>query len=364
MRALTAPLELVALALRYSLAGIVAHPWRTRAWVVGMVAIALVFAFGSTLERLPVTSVQLGYRGTAMEAEYNPRLLKPEIEANRLLPALSAVPDAGIPSSRAYKNIKVLQTADANQFLRQMGAFANWINPAAGCAYCHSLNNMASDSLYTKTVTRRMIQMTREINTNWKAHVGGVGVTCYTCHRGNSIPQNVWFTEPPPGAGHGLAETGTGQGSPDKASGLTTLASDPFTPFLLNAMPIRVTGVSDLNIGNNASTKQAEWTYGLMMHFATSLGVACTYCHNTNNFASWDQGTPNRVPAWYGIRMVRDLNRNYMLPLTNVFPAGRKGPMGDVAKINCATCHQGAYKPFYGASDLAAYPLLAQRNTP
>jgi photosynthetic reaction center cytochrome c subunit len=35
--------------------------------------------------------------------------------------------------------------------------------------------------------------------------------------------------------------------------------------------------------------------------------------------------------------------------LTEVFPAHRKGPLGDVAKLNCATCHQGAYKPLNGA---------------
>ena len=56
--------------------------------------------------------------------------------------------------------------------------------------------------------------------------------------------------------------------------------------------------------------------------------------------------------------MVRDLNNSFMVPLTGVFPVGRLGPTGDVAKINCATCHQGAYKPFYGASEVQSYPEL------
>jgi mono/diheme cytochrome c family protein len=34
--------------------------------------------------------------------------------------------------------------------------------------------------------------------------------------------------------------------------------------------------------------------------------------------------------------------------------------MGDVAKVNCATCHQGAYKPLYGASMLKC--LLRQHR--
>ena len=34
------------------------------------------------------------------------------------------------------------------------------------------------------------------------------------------------------------------------------------------------------------------------------------------------------------------------------------GPTGDVAKVNCATCHQGAYKPLYGAPMAKDYPEL------
>jgi photosynthetic reaction center cytochrome c subunit len=40
------------------------------------------------------------------------------------------------------------------------------------------------------------------------------------------------------------------------------------------------------------------------------------------------------------------------------FPATRKGSAGDVANINCASCHQGAFKPFYGQSMLKDYPAL------
>ena len=64
------------------------------------------------------------------------------------------------------------------------------------------------------------------------------------------------------------------------------------------------------------------------------------------------QQPPQRATAWHGIRMARDLNNDYMVPLTATFPANRLGPTGDVAKVNCATCHQGAYKPLYGVSML------------
>ena len=54
--------------------------------------------------------------------------------------------------------------------------------------------------------------------------------------------------------------------------------------------------------------------------------------------------------------MAREINNEYMVPLTGVFPPNRLGPTGDVAKSNCATCHQGAYKPLYGAAMAKHYP--------
>jgi len=97
---------------------------------------------------------------------------------------------------------------------------------------------------------------------------------------------------------------------------------------------------------------------------ANSLGVNCTYCHNSRAWADWDQSTPQRTVAWYGIRMARGLNNQYLVPLTEVFPTNRKGPLGDVAKINCQTCHQGVYKPYFGESMAKAYPELQGVKAP
>jgi len=95
-----------------------------------------------------------------------------------------------------------------------------------------------------------------------------------------------------------------------------------------------------------------------------SLGVNCTYCHNSRSFASWDGSTPQRAIAWHGIRMVRDLNRAYLDPLQSTFPKARLGPLGDAPKVGCATCHQGVYKPLYGVSMLKDYPSLAAPAAP
>jgi photosynthetic reaction center cytochrome c subunit len=127
---------------------------------------------------------------------------------------------------------------------------------------------------------------------------------------------------------------------------------------LLGDQNIRVGGTTALPAGNTQSIKQAEWTYGLMTHMSKSLGVNCTYCHNTNSFVSWKGNPPQRATAWYGIRMARDLNVTYMNSLSDTFPEHRKGELGDVAKVNCATCHQGVFKPLGGAKMAKDFPEL------
>ena len=42
------------------------------------------------------------------------------------------------------------------------------------------------------------------------------------------------------------------------------------------------------------------------------------------------------------------------------FTDTRKGPLGDPLKVSCKTCHQGAYRPLYGAQMLKDYPSLAK----
>ena len=153
-----------------------------------------------------------------------------------------------------------------------------------------------------------------------------------------------------------------GQNIATKEAGLSSLPFDPFTPYLKDAAEIRVNGNEAMaGVGkhaNRASLKQTEHTYSLMVHMSESLGVNCTYCHNTRNFQSWEESRPQRVTAWHGIRMARDLNNDYMTPLTKTFPTERLGSKGDVAKVNCTTCHQGAYKPLYGAPMAKSFPEL------
>jgi photosynthetic reaction center cytochrome c subunit len=318
-------------------------------------------------ERPPVTSTQQGYRGTGMAQIDNPRILAEQKAALGDLPVLPPPgPSEGPKAKDVYQNVKVLGELSVGEFTRHMLAMTQWVSPAEGCNYCHNPANLADDSKYTKVVARRMIEMTRHVNADWGKHVGATGVTCYTCHRGNAIPAQLSFAAATPknnrvGSGMGFD---AGQNKADPSIALASLPYDPFSIYLAGGKAgseeIRVQGVQALpQDDHRTSIKQAEFTYSLMNHISKSLGVNCTFCHNTHSFQSWD-GPQQRVTAWHGLRMARDLNSDYLEPLTKTFPAGRLGPMGDVAKVNCATCHQGVNKPLGGLAMAKDYAGLTK----
>ena len=329
---------------------------------VFLLTVAMLFTAGWTMP--PVHSTQNGFRGTGMDQLANPaveRLLK---VANALPDVLDKASPDGKKASEVYKNVKVLTDLSEDQFNRLMISISLWVapqdGPNAGCAYCHNVDNMADDGLYTKVVARRMLEMTRHINTDWKAHVGTTGVTCYTCHRGAPVPAFVWFQNPGGPHASGFAATNDGMGHPNKVNGATALPIDPLTATLEGKAPIRVVATEALpRTGVGASIMTTEQTYSLMIHMSESLGVNCTFCHNSRAFSQWAESTPQRVTAWHGIRMARELNVSYLDPLKPVFPANRLGPTGDNPKVSCATCHQGVNKPLLGARLAKDYPELA-----
>ena len=190
-------------------------------------------------ERPPIDGIQRGFRGSGLVQLYNPRFLAQK-EAENVIPvSLPRLPAAGAKAGVVYKNVQVLKDVSVGNFTRLMASMSNWVAPQVGCAYCHDVNNMASDALYTKVVARRMIQMVQHINSDWKSHVAETGVVCYTCHRGNPVPQNIWFADPGPEGTPGYTPA-VGKNHPATVAGITALPLDPFTPFLLGDQNIRV----------------------------------------------------------------------------------------------------------------------------
>jgi photosynthetic reaction center cytochrome c subunit len=313
----------------------------------------------------PVTSAQTGYRGTGMDQVYDRETLAKLAVANAL-PADSIPMPPADPSEpkikdlkETYTNVQLLGDLTEGQFLSYMANITAWVAPKDlenPCSYCHNVENMADDSLYTKKVSRRMMQMTSTINQDWQTHVGKTGVVCYTCHRGNPVPANIWFKD------NGPAKVPTtwvgyrnGQNVDGKYVGHTSLPTDALSEFLSGDREIRVHTLTALPSGNSKKIMDAEWTYGLMIHMSEALGVNCTFCHNSRAFNAWDESPPQRVTAWHGIRMVREVNKTYLEPLLALWPANRLGPAGDAPKVGCTTCHNGVNKPLNGQSMLEFY---------
>jgi len=142
-------------------------------------------------ERPPVDMVQRGFRGTGMAQVYNPRTVDAQLAMHQAPEAIPPAEPGGPAGSTVYQNVQVLGDLSVAEFTRTMVAMTAWVAPNEGCAYCHAGANFASDEKYAKVVARRMLQMTKHLNTDWKDHVAETGVTCYTCHRGQPVPTKI-----------------------------------------------------------------------------------------------------------------------------------------------------------------------------
>ena len=336
---------------------------------------AIVALFGVVIATL-LTIAMLVHRGVGASSDPgNPgRVPRPGLEsahhacgqsklaAAQVLPAaIEQGPPDGPKATEVYQNVQVLKDLSVVQFNTLMAAIATWVAPDQGCNYCHNPDNLADDGKYTKKVARRMIQMVQHVNTDFKAHVANTGVVCWTCHRGNPVPQYTWTNGddyPPVG---GFATNNRGMGHPSWANGSTALLQNPY-PLLDSKAPIvnvRIQATKALPLNSNgASYQDAENTYSLMIAMSRGLGVNCVFCHNSRAFFSWEESLPQRVTAWHGMQMVRDVNLAYLEPLKDVLPANRLGKLGDAPKANCMTCHQGVNKPLLGVSLAKDWPVL------
>jgi photosynthetic reaction center cytochrome c subunit len=310
-------------------------------------------------------TVQLGFRGVAMEHVANPRTVADSMNSIAArIPTLAGEAPANMEPAPpgTWENVQVLGHLSELEFNRLMQAMTTWVAQGSGqgCAYCHTIDsdgevNFVSDDLYTKVVSRAMIRMTQDLNTNYTSHVGDRGVNCWTCHMGQALPNNYWF------------ETA---GAPGPISPYFVSPTDrQLERYYLDDEAVRVISSDAALSGdseNVASIQSTEHAYWIMMQMSQDLGVNCTYCHNSGRFAEWEESTPQRVTALRGVRMVRHLNSDYMLPLYPVWPEARLGPLGDGPKMQCGTCHNGAWQPQYGspAGYGSGWPGLARPGVP
>ncbi len=295
----------------------------------------------------PVETSQLGFRGVGMEHVANPSTLQDSMESVAArIPQLAGSPDTDMVPAPAgtWENVQYLGHLSEAEFNRTMLAMTAWVaqETGQGCNYCHVIEddgtvNFVSDDIYTKVVSRDMIRMTQDLNANYPEHVGETGVNCWTCHMGEVLPNNYWFY--------------AADGERDLERYYVNEGARQTERYLLDQEAIRVISDQALtgDTENTSSIQDTEYAYWVMIQMSKDLGVNCTYCHTTARFSDWDESPPQRVTALRGVGMVRHANAEYMLPLQGEWPDNRLGPMGDGPKIQCATCHNGAFQPQYGA---------------
>jgi len=343
--------------------------------IIGSVvfAAAIVVSWGNPLA---TDSMQTGPRGTGMSVpEFKTALATPDPTIEDYYTEEPYVPEGGEALAKdVYENVQVLGEVTEDNFNRLMNAMTNWVAPDEGCAYCHAKadeGEYADDDLYTKVVSRRMIQMTQAINEDWDGHVNAnneVGVNCYTCHRGQNVPSEIWFRIAP--VNEAVGGWASVQNRATSLSQSTSLPSDALEQYLLNYETIAVHDLDSRVEGSPAdegfpALQHTERTYSLMNYFSNSLGVNCVFCHNSRAFYDAAQVTPQWGTASLGISMVQELNNDYLVPLKDTYPENRLGPVhADAPKAACKTCHKGYQQPMQGTNAIADWPELATTGTP
>lgn len=337
--------------------------------VVGTVGVAVITATALVVLGQPYAtdSLQTGPRGTGMSVpEFKADLAKPDPGIEGFLSTTSApVPPVGGEqiAGEARENVPPgLENLTVENYDRLLAAMRAWVG----------LPDLFDDpESYQTAVGHVMIGMVKAINEEWDGHVnanGEVGVTCYTCHRGQPVPGDTWFKATPVVlAAEGWAAV---QNRATSLSSFTSLPSDALEAYLLNYETIgvhdlesRVAGIPGQD--DYPGIQHAERTYAFMNYISNSLGVNCTFCHNTRAFYDGAQVTPQWGTESLGIQMVQELNETYLVPLEGLLPEDRLGPMhADAPKVACKTCHKGYQRPLQGINVIADWPELATTEVP
>jgi len=92
-------------------------------------------------------------------------------------------------AEQVYKNIQVLKGMPASQLDAVMAFFTGSLG--VKCNHCHIPGQFEKDDKPTKQTARRMIQLVFDLNKGSLNGISGGGVSCFTCHRGQTRPESV-----------------------------------------------------------------------------------------------------------------------------------------------------------------------------
>jgi photosynthetic reaction center cytochrome c subunit len=327
-------------------------------------AATMLVAFGAPYA---TDSLQTGPRGTGMSVpEFKTDLARPDPGIAGFLATTSApvIPQGGEQTAgEARENVPPgLGDLTVENYDRLLTAMRAWTG----------IPDLFEDpDNYQTAVGHTMIAMTRMLNEEWGGHVNAnkeVGVTCYTCHRGEAVPSDIWFRISP--VNESAKGWSANQNRVTVQSQFTSLPSDALEKYLLDGESIKVHDLESRVAGvpgkdDYPGIQQAERTYSLMNYVSNSLGVNCVFCHNSRAFYDGAQVTPQWGTEILGIEMVLGLNNDWLVPLEGLLPENRLGPVyADAPKAACKTCHKGYQQPLQGTNVIADWPELATTGTP
>ncbi len=88
------------------------------------------------------------------------------------------------------ENLKALHGIHSrDQLINVMRGFTEALG--VNCDFCHNSDNFASDEKIQKRTARLMIKMVANIDSGYLMGPQMEKVTCFTCHRGSSIPKLI-----------------------------------------------------------------------------------------------------------------------------------------------------------------------------
>ncbi len=330
-----------------------------RGGLIGSVAFIAAIAFMVVPRQIgtiwPTVADQTGFRGTGMEViKFEEQLVVSSLATAQTEVSTGPItPELGEPLAVTlnYPYPEAAANLTVRNFERLNEAIAAWVGPEATFG--------PDRDTYLQAISAKHLEMTRAINEEWDAHVGPTGVNCNTCHRGELVPPAVWFSPVPLNSWAGPSAMFQNQATRMNYS--TALPIDAMQTYLLEED--QLVGVNGYDARNTtgepgASIYHTYQTFSLMQHFSNSLGVNCTYCHNTRSIADPGGFTPQWGTAQIGRAMTQDINNTWIVSEPQLQPPERLGPLGDVAKVNCTTCHYGAPVTFNGESAVANWPEL------
>lgn len=294
-------------------------------------------------------------------------------------------------------NVQVLTGMSSAQIWTYMQQYVSG-GLGVSCQYCHNINNFASDEYPQKLAARSMLYLVSDVNSqfivglpNWKGNY----VQCATCHNNKpnnlesfgeqfvkSVPDIPVTVDPLDAAGLPILDPAAKPVELQTPLGL----QDAVLYYIYNyqvwkpydpADPESGRGSLALTYEGGRTQDQVTINQNVMNYQSWSLGVGCTYCHNSRNFTAYETGPAgtlsnqaygyNKLKAQRMMQLTTWLQDNWLnygaLPKDAV-PAALQGGASRFSyqQLNgqtynvpgCYTCHRGYNVPKAAVANIPA----------